>query len=190
MILDPTLFSNLLLGLTAWGAAFIAALWLSLVIWTYRDIRARAKDPLIRILAVLVVGILFLPGIAIYLILRPQRTLEDEYQQSLEEEALLRSIEEAQTCPGCGRRTRDDWLVCPHCHTKQKKPCLHCGYLMELSWNLCPRCGTPAPGVRREAESIDEALQPLVIPSNGSSLSLEPSSEADFLQPESELDLD
>ena len=163
MTLDPALITSFLLGLTAWGGAFLAALWLSLVIWTYRDIKSRGKDPLIRLLAVLVVAILFLPGIAIYLILRPELTLEDEYQRTLEEEALLRSIEEAPTCPGCGRRTHDDWLVCPHCHTKQKKPCHHCGYLMELPWNLCPHCGTPAPGMRRESMTMDEAMQPLAL---------------------------
>ena len=88
MTFDPTAFSNIVLILTAWGGAFIAALWLSLVIWTYRDIRRRARDPLARILAVIVVAVLFLPGIVIYLILRPSRTLEEEYQHTLEEEAL------------------------------------------------------------------------------------------------------
>ena len=71
MNLEPAVLSNILLILTAWGGAFLAALWLSLVIWTYRDIRNRARDILARILAVLVVAVLFLPGIVIYLILRP-----------------------------------------------------------------------------------------------------------------------
>ena len=61
MVFDPTTFSSFVLFLTAWGGAFLAALWLSLVIWTYRDIRRRARDPLARILAVLVVAVLFLP---------------------------------------------------------------------------------------------------------------------------------
>ena len=161
MSFDPSSLSSFLLILTAWGGAFVAALWLSLVIWTYRDIKARGRDPLVRILAVLVVAVLFLPGIVIYLILRPARTLEDEYQQTLEEEALLQAIEENAMCPGCGRRAHDDWRVCPHCHTKLKKPCHHCGYLMELPWNICPHCGTPAPGMRREKLTLDEALQPL-----------------------------
>lgn len=158
MTFDPTQLSNFFLIVTAWSAAFIVALWLSLILWTYRDIRARAKDPFARFLAVLVVGILFLPGIVIYLIIRPRQTLEDEYQHTLEEEALLQSIEETPQCPGCGRRIKDNWIVCPSCHTKLKKPCHHCGKLMELSWNLCPYCSTPAPGVRRENLSLDEAL--------------------------------
>jgi hypothetical protein len=161
MTFDPANLNNFFLFLAAWGAAFLLALWLALIIWTYRDIRSRAKDPLARILAVLVVAILFLPGIVIYLILRPQRTLEQEYQVTLEEEALLQAIEETPQCPGCGRRIRDNWLVCPSCHTKLRKPCHHCGKLMELPWNLCPYCGTPAPGVRRDNLTLDEALSSL-----------------------------
>ena len=159
MILDPSFLSNFLLVATAFGAAFVAALWLSLIIWTFRDIRSRARDPLVQILAALVVAVLFLPGILIYLILRPGRTLEEEFQHTLEEEALLQSIEENQACPGCGRRIREDWQACPNCHTRLKKACHHCGRLMELAWNLCPYCATPAPGMRRENLTVDEALR-------------------------------
>lgn len=157
MNFDPSSLSNFMLILTAWGGAFLAALWLSLIIWTYRDVRARARDPLGRILAVLVVAVLFLPGIVIYLILRPQRTLDDEYQHTLEEEALLRSIEDTPICPGCGRRAKEDWKICPNCHTKLKKTCHECGQMMELPWNLCPYCGAPTPGMRREDTTSERA---------------------------------
>jgi len=163
MTFDPTSLTNFVIILTACGGAFLAALWLSLVIWTYRDIRSRARDPLARVLAVLVVAILFLPGVVVYLILRPQRTLEEEYQRTLEEEALLQSIEDAPLCPGCGRRVKENWLVCPNCHTRLRKNCHQCGKLMELPWNLCPYCGTPAPGMRRESQTLDEALRPLQV---------------------------
>lgn len=159
MRFDPTALSNFVLFLTAWGGAFLAALWLSLVIWTYRDIRLRSRDALARILAVLVAAVLFLPGILIYLILRPPRTLEEEYQYTLEEEALLQSIEESTLCPGCSRKIKENWIICPNCHTKLRKNCHHCGKLMELPWNLCPYCGTPAPGMRRENLTLDEALR-------------------------------
>ena len=43
MNLDPTFLSNILLVLTGFGGAFLAALWVSLVVWTYRDIRTRAQ---------------------------------------------------------------------------------------------------------------------------------------------------
>lgn len=164
MTFDPTFLSNLLLILTGFGGAFIAALWIALVIWTYRDIRGRARDPLAQILSALLVAVLNLPGVLVYLILRPQRTLEEEYQRTLEEEALLQALEDLPLCPGCERRVKDDWQVCPNCHTKLKKSCNECGKLMELPWNLCPYCGTPAPGMRHEtAVSMEEALRELGI---------------------------
>ncbi len=161
MILDPSLLSTLVLLSTAVAAGFTAALWLSLIMWTYRDMRSRTRDPLLRILAALVVAVLFLPGIIIYLILRPPRTIDEEYQQSLEEEALLQAIEDNPLCPGCGRRVRHDWVACPNCHTRIKKLCHQCNQLMELPWNLCPYCGTPTPGVRREDASLEEVLHSL-----------------------------
>lgn len=163
MNLNPATLSSLIYILSGIGIAFLVALWVGLIIWTYRDIRKRARDRLARILAVLVVALLFLPGLIIYFLLRPSKTIEEDYQQSLEEEALLQSIEDNPLCPGCGRKTAPDWIACPNCHTRLKKPCRHCGKLMELSWNLCPFCGTPAPGMRKENISMDDALQELSI---------------------------
>ncbi len=160
MIIDPQVLSNLIMGLSAWAAAFLVALWLSLIIWTYRDIRSRARDPLLRLLAVIIVALLFLPGIVIYLILRPAHTLEEEYQHTLEEEALLQAIEDIPVCPGCGRHTDDAWIVCPSCHTRLKKVCHQCRKRMELSWNLCPYCGTPTPGLRRDNMTMDDITRP------------------------------
>ena len=161
MPFDPGSLSSFLLLLTAFGGAFLAALWIALVIWTYRDIRARARDPLVHILSALLVAVLNLPGVLVYLILRPARTLEEEYQHTLEEESLLQALEELPLCPGCERRVKDDWQICPNCHTKLKKTCENCNRFMELPWNICPYCGTPAAGMRRDATSMDDALRGL-----------------------------
>lgn len=161
MDLETILFSDISLTLTAIAAGFLAALWLSLAVWTFRDIRRRARDPFTRILAVLLVLLLFLPGLLLYLILRPSITLEEEYQHTLEEEALLQNIEDAPLCPGCNRRIQPDWMVCPSCHTLLKKRCPNCSKLMELPWNLCPYCATPLPGVRLENETRGNGLTDL-----------------------------
>ena len=72
MTFDPTFLSSFVLVLTGFGGAFLAALWIALVIWTYRDIRAHARDPLVHILSALLVAVLNLPGVLVYLIFVPQ----------------------------------------------------------------------------------------------------------------------
>jgi len=160
MNLDPVVLKQITLIGTGFSIAFLAALWLSLIFWAYRDIRKRSRDRFMRVLAVVVVAVLFLPGILIYLILRPARTLEEEYQQSLEEEALLQAIEDSTICPGCGRRVLPDWLACPSCHTRLKKKCERCGKIIELPWNLCPYCETPVAGMRTEPSVTISKIEP------------------------------
>lgn len=121
--------------------AFLAAIWLSLIIWTFRDMRARSRDPFAQILATLVVALLPGVGMIVYLILRPPETLAEAYERALEEEALLQEIEERPACPGCSRTVENNWLLCAHCHTRLRKACPDCNALMELQWNICPHCG-------------------------------------------------
>ena len=127
-------------------AAFMTAMWISIVIWTFRDIRSRSRDIFAQILATLMVLVFFplfpLPGLALYMLLRPRETLSEVYERSLEEEALLQGIEERLACPGCNRRIEEEFLICPTCHTRLKKTCPACGRLLHLRWNLCPYCGT------------------------------------------------
>ncbi len=131
-----------------------AAFWLAMVIWTYRDMRARSRDMLAQILVALMVLVLTLPGLLIYVFLRPRETLSEAYERSLEEEALLQEIEEKPACPGCGQRVHPDWQACPNCHTRLKQPCSHCGHLLELSWNLCPYCATPQRAYTEEQPAL------------------------------------
>ncbi|HDN78851.1 MAG: zinc ribbon domain-containing protein [Chloroflexi bacterium] len=144
--------------------AFFIAFWLSLVIWTFRDIRSRTRDALAQILATLMVLLFNIPGLLLYFILRPQETLAEAYERALEEEALLQGIEEREVCPGCGRKVEQDFLVCPYCHTKLKKTCLMCKRLLHLNWNICPYCGAPqvssSTEVKAEAESGAQETPP------------------------------
>ena len=160
MTLDPAVLKQITLICTGFAVAFLAALWLSLIFWAFRDIRTRTRDNFMRVLAVVVVALLFLPGILIYMILRPAKTLEEEYQHSLEEEALLQSIEDSAICPGCSRRVDSEWLACPSCHTRLKKKCEHCGKTIDLPWNLCPWCETPVTGMRKEAPVVLQSDEP------------------------------
>ena len=153
-----TLVSYLTIVAAVMGA-LLAALWLSLVIWAFRDMRARSRDPFAQILAALLVAALPVVGIVIYFILRPPETLAEAYERALEEEALLQEIEERPHCPGCSRVIDDKWLLCPYCHTRLKKACPDCNSLLELQWNLCPYCGNHAVDPYK-ANVVDTAVAP------------------------------
>jgi RNA polymerase subunit RPABC4/transcription elongation factor Spt4 len=144
--IDLDSLGEIFIYLSAFFGAFLAALWLSLIFWTYRDIRSRTRDRAIQILATLLVALMTIPGLALYLILRPKITLFEAYQRTLEEEALLSEIESRKVCPGCGSVIQRDWQVCAYCHTRIQKVCTHCGRLLELPWQICPYCSTPVPG--------------------------------------------
>lgn len=124
---------------------YLAAVWVALVFWTYRDIRQRTRDPVLQTVAVLLVLLFFLPGHWVYLIVRPRYTLAELYERSLEEEALLQELEDQKACPTCKRRVQDDFLVCPSCRTQLKEPCRQCGRPLSYAWVACPYCGLEKP---------------------------------------------
>jgi RNA polymerase subunit RPABC4/transcription elongation factor Spt4 len=142
--------------------AFLTAVWVSAVIWAFRDIRARSRDIFAQILATLMVFLFFplfpLPGLLLYLMLRPRETLAEIYERTLEEEALLQGIEERLACPSCNRRIEEDFLVCPTCHTRLKKGCVACDRRLHLRWTICPYCGAD-----QTAAKTTPSLQPLPV---------------------------
>ena len=93
------------------------ALVVGMAIWTFRDIRSRSRDILAQLLATLLVLVLPIVGLVVYFMLRPQETLAETYERSLEQEALLQAIEEPEVCPGCGQRSLGEYIYCPACHT-------------------------------------------------------------------------
>ena len=132
-----------MVGLVA--GLYLSAIWLTLVFWTYRDIRQRSRDPILQTVSILLVLLFFLPGHWIYLILRPRYTLTELYERSLEEEALLQELEDQKACPTCKRRVYDDYLVCPSCRTHLKEPCRSCQKPLSYAWVACPFCGLEKP---------------------------------------------
>ena len=115
-------------------------------------------------------GIMFfpgfnIPGLALYLILRPRDTLEEAYARSLEEEALLRELGDEGACPSCRRLTDKEFHFCPSCQTQLKDQCAKCERLLSFSRVARPYCNTTRPGAApsvkpsgAEASHAEEAL--------------------------------
>jgi hypothetical protein len=155
---------SIFLGISVYGGMVLAAFWLAMIIWAFRDMRARSRDTLAQIVVAVMVALLNIPGLLIYIFLRPRETLAEAYERSLEEEALLQEIEDKPVCPGCGQRVFADWQACPHCHTRLKKPCSNCGKMLELSWNLCPHCAAGQASYATESQIRPAHVRPASVP--------------------------
>lgn len=130
------------LSLVLWVAGgVLLLLWLALVVWAFRDNRARSRSNWSAVLTVLLVLLVPVIGLVIYLLLRPRETLSESYDRALEQEALLQQIEDKPACPTCSRPTQANWFLCPSCHTHLRQPCPVCNSPLELHWDICPYCG-------------------------------------------------
>lgn len=129
------------------GGLWLLFLWLGIVAWTYRDVRSRSRDLTAQVLAVFLVLMFFpgmnVPGLLLYLLLRPRETLEEAYARSLEQEALLAEVGEGALCGQCQQPVQKDFLFCPYCQAHLREPCRSCERLLSLYWSICPYCGTP-----------------------------------------------
>src|SRR5258708_125817 len=90
--------------------------WLSLVIWTVRDIRARTHERVPRILAPVVVAVVFLGGWLIYRLLRPRHRQAELSAQELEETILLTEMATPQALPRSPPRLDLAFIFSPSFH--------------------------------------------------------------------------
>jgi hypothetical protein len=135
--------------IVAVGIAYIVVLWFAVAIWAYRDIKSRTNDVTSQAIAGLLVLVFNVLGLLLYLILRPQQTLGENYERSLEAEALLHELEDQRLCPSCRRRVEDDYVICPYCRVELREPCPQCGKALSLAWSACPYCGRQRPSASR-----------------------------------------
>jgi RNA polymerase subunit RPABC4/transcription elongation factor Spt4 len=129
--------------------AYLVVMWIGALVWVYRDISARTRDPVTQTISILILVIFNLPGLLLYLILRPKDTLAERYDRQLEAEALMQELQDQPACPACRRRSEPDFLMCPYCRAALREPCSECGRALAFGWVACPYCGAtrgqPAP---------------------------------------------
>lgn len=58
---------------------------------------------------------------------------------------VLRNENGTDCCPKCGKKVRNEFLVCPECAYPLKQTCPKCLHPLAYDWNLCPNCSNPVP---------------------------------------------
>jgi RNA polymerase subunit RPABC4/transcription elongation factor Spt4 len=138
---------------------YVIILWLAAAYWAFRDMQLRTENPILPYFAaslIIVFTPIFFPlAVFAYRIVRPQEKIAEVFERNLAEEALLAEVEAIKTCPTCGRRTHEEWIICPTCRTRLNRVCPNCSRLVGLDWSLCAWCGKDFE--RREVA----AVQPL-----------------------------
>jgi hypothetical protein len=124
-----------------YGFIFIVVIiWLAFVYWTYRDAKLRNTSAIFWAIMVLLFNFL---GLIIYLILRPPEYIEDIAERDLEIKRMEMLLDtRSSRCPTCGKEIGNDFVICPHCRKKLKKPCIQCEKPLNLDWKVCPYCKT------------------------------------------------
>ena len=156
--------------LLALGGAYRLALWFVLIVWTFRDIETRSRSVITQVFSTLLAVLFYVPGVLLYMILRPKETLDSAFQRSLEEEYLLQDLEELPLCPKCQHYVEEDYKLCPNCQTTLRENCHECGRLVDLQWTVRPFCGAdqskgeehialPKPVERWIAPSIQQRVE-------------------------------
>ena len=121
--------------------AYLFLIWIASILWAYRDIRGRTRDPVSQLIGLSIVTALPLVGAPIYLVVRPPHTLREAYDRQLEQEAILSELHSVSTCPQCRRPVDDTWMMCAFCSHSLKQPCGSCDRLLMNAWRHCPYCG-------------------------------------------------
>lgn len=70
---------------------YILLLWISLIVWTTKDIISRTNKVIYQLISITLVVILNIFGLLIYLGIRPSKTLIEKFFEDLEYEALAQA---------------------------------------------------------------------------------------------------
>ena len=121
---------------------YVIVLWISAVIWTFRDIHDRTRDPFFQAVSVFVVLVFNLPGLWLYLSCARRRRSPRRMRGRSRKKRCCRSWRirrPAQTAAGGSRRT---FLSAQPVRRSSKRPCEVCSRPLAYSWTACPYCGT------------------------------------------------
>lgn len=122
------------------GALFIV-FWLVITGWVWIDSGERTSKLSIRVVYIVLVVLLNIPGLIIYLIIRPSETIEEIYWADLERRYLKFETSELGDCSKCGSQLYPGFVFCTNCGNEIKIRCPRCNVLVNKDHKHCEFCG-------------------------------------------------
>lgn len=130
----------------------LVVFWLVIVGWVWIDSGERTSKTYARVVYVLIVLLLNIPGLIIYLIVRPSETIEEIYWADLERRYLKYETADLGDCPKCGDQLFPGNVYCSNCGYELKKKCPNCEVVIDKRDKYCSFCGTKLNGRKKEEE--------------------------------------
>ena len=132
---------------------YLTGLYLATIFWAARDAASRIADRRVVALVTLVAAVPFI-GMALYVLVRPSRTLTENREAVLASQALDAELARTARCPSCEVPAEQDWRYCAHCSAVLTHSCPSCAKTVRTGWAACPFCAAElgARGWRLEPE--------------------------------------
>lgn len=143
----------------ALGYFFI--IWGAFIIWVIKDITNRTSNIFVQTVSIFII-LFFTPlfGLPIYLLIRPRKTIFEQYYEEEELEESVDELEDVYHCPGCNHKVSRDFRFCPKCAFELTIACPACAKRIHTDWALCPYCGekdilpeTDTPEEKKESDT-------------------------------------
>jgi len=115
--------------------------WFAIVWWVWFDASARTTKVWAKIASVILVTVFNIFGLIIYLIVRPDQTIEGTYWEDLERRYMKYETSELGDCPKCGAQLYPGFIHCSNCGYELKVQCPKCELFIDRSSKYCPFCG-------------------------------------------------
>ena len=136
---------------------YLLLIWFASVVWVIRDIANRTKDPISIFVAVAISLLLPFVGLPIYFILRPSVTLNQSFENSIEQRLMLTEMYNIDICSNarCRKPLKENWITCVYCGRQERKLCTKpdCKTVMAKKWAFCPTCSAPSEAVQQARQA-------------------------------------
>lgn len=129
--------------------------WLVIIGWVWIDSGERTSKTSLRVIYVILTSVLNIPGLIIYLIVRPSETIEEIYWADLERRYLKYETSDLGDCNKCGHQLFPGFVFCSNCGLEIKKRCSKCGVLINKDHKYCEHCG-----IQLRERSLGESKYP------------------------------